>query len=181
METDDTKVHVNVGINRKKICTVRVTSIITNRYNKVVSMDITIYKNHKQFNVIKFRPENQKITYKDMFIRLQEMADEHGITRMELPANDKLFEMCDMNEIIEVGNRSLSNLHIYITKEITRIFNDEEKHEIMLKFHVDPSNGQHCGHKKLFAKIRDEFYWRYMTRDIAKFIRECTKCIARKS
>lgn len=36
--------------------------------------------------------------------------------------------------------------------------------------------GGHCGQKKLYAKIRERFYWHYLTRDVAEFVRNCERC-----
>lgn len=46
----------------------------------------------------------------------------------------------------------------------------------MTSFHNDPVFGGHFGQKKLYAKLRSNFYWKGMTRDIAEFIKKCEKC-----
>lgn len=44
------------------------------------------------------------------------------------------------------------------------------------KFHDDPVYGGHTGQKKLYAKLRQNFYWKHMTKDIAKYVRACENC-----
>lgn len=45
--------------------------------------------------------------------------------------------------------------------------------EILQKFHCDELYGGHNGQKRLYAKLRSEFYWARMTIDTAKFVNEC--------
>lgn len=172
----DTKIHVGINVNRKKIPRIRVTNFIIKK-DIVKSLEFTIYKDRKQFGVLKYRPNSKEVSYAPVFLLLQKLADEEKFNKLEWPANDFIFETCQMHKFIETGNEILTDLHIYITKNAKLVFNDEEKHEIMIKLHVDSSNGQHCGQKKLYAKIKDEFYWRNMTRDIAKFVRNCSLCM----
>ena len=47
-------------------------------------------------------------------------------------------------------------------------------------YHNDPILRGHCGQKKLYAKLKTKYYWKKMTRDIAKFGRNCEKCILNK-
>lgn len=181
MEANDTKIHVGISVNKKKTPRIRVTNYRYNSKNaNILSLELTIYKNRTQFCLVKYKPNSREITYTSIFSCLQNLADEYKIEKMEWPDNDDIFEMCDMHEFIKAGNTSLNGLHIYVTKQAKMIYDDGEKHEIMKKFHVDDSNGQHCGQKKLYAKLRDEFYWRYMTRDIAKFTRNCSVCMQSK-
>lgn len=48
--------------------------------------------------------------------------------------------------------------------------------KILNDFHCDPLYGGHCDQKKLYAKILSKYYWKNMTKDIAKFVRNCDPC-----
>lgn len=55
-----------------------------------------------------------------------------------------------------------------------------KKNALMKLFHTDKIMGGHCGQKKLYAKLRSEYYWKGMTRDIAKYVQNCEKCLVNK-
>lgn len=116
MEAGDTKIHVDIGVNRKKTPRIRVTNYrYSNKNAKILSLELTIYKNRTQFCLIKCEPNSGEITYTSVFSCLQELADEEKIEKIEWPANDVIFEMCDMHEFFKAGNASLNSLHIYVT------------------------------------------------------------------
>lgn len=84
-----------------------------------------------------------------------------------------------MHEFKKCGNDMLKrhkSLSISIIKPPKVIDSDQEKLDILKKFHDDPVYGGHTGQKKLYAKLRKNFYWKHMTKDIAKFIRKCENC-----
>lgn len=53
---------------------------------------------------------------------------------------------------------------------------ENEKQNLLEKFHCDPIFGGHAGQKKLLEKLRGNYYWKNMTRDIANFVQKCQKC-----
>lgn len=84
-----------------------------------------------------------------------------------------------MNDFKRCGNEVLKkakNLTISIIRPPKVIESDQEKLEILKKFHNDPLYGGHTGPKKLYAKLRQRFYWKHMTRGIARYVRECENC-----
>lgn len=52
----------------------------------------------------------------------------------------------------------------------------KEQTDLMTKFHSDKLIGGHCGQKKLYAKLRNHYYWKGMTKDVAKFVADCNNC-----
>lgn len=47
-------------------------------------------------------------------------------------------------------------------------------------YHNDPLLEGHCGQKKLYTSIRTKYFWRKMTKDIAKFVQNCKLCCLNK-
>lgn len=41
-------------------------------------------------------------------------------------------------------------------------------------YHNDPILGDHCGRKKLYAKIRTKYFWKNITKYV--FVKNCNKC-----
>lgn len=52
----------------------------------------------------------------------------------------------------------------------------EARQKILQLFHNDKLIGGHCGQKRLYAKLRNEYYWPRMTKDVAKFVSNCHIC-----
>lgn len=177
MQTEE-KVHVGVNINKKKTAKIRVTNHRRNKHGIITSLDLTIYQNHKPFCLTRMGPNQIRLTL--IFLELQDLSNKKNIKKLQWPSNDFMFKICDINEFIKAGNMVLNSLQIYVTESEKLVISDKEKQDIMKKFHVDAATGEHCGQKKLFAKIRDEFYWRYMTFDIARFVKNCNVCMEAK-
>lgn len=84
--------------------------------------------------------------------------------------------VCRIEDFKSIGNKTLKNLTISIIKPPKIVVDASEKLKLMEKFHNDPLFGGHSGQKKLYAKLRNNFYWKRMTKDIAKFIEKCENC-----
>lgn len=79
-----------------------------------------------------------------------------------------------------MGNKLLNQLTISIIKPPKVITDASEKMALLEKFHNDPLFGGHAGQKKLYAKLRNNYYWKAMTKDVAKFIQNCENCRVNK-
>lgn len=181
----DTKIHIGTSVNKKKTPKLRCTKFearidYDTGYYDVLFLELTIYQNHKKLISVQLRKETQKITLTLIFQTLEKIANENNIDKMEYPDNDVLLKKSGMVDFVQAGNSLLNSLHIYVTKSPKHVCDVKEQQQIIATHHVDTTSDQHCGQKKLYAKIRDNFYWRYMTRDIAKFVRNCSVCMQAK-
>ncbi|KAK9510095.1 hypothetical protein O3M35_004951 [Rhynocoris fuscipes] len=62
-------------------------------------------------------------------------------------------------------------------KEPRRVIMTKEEQSMLLEsYHISASSGVHIGIKKMFAKLRDEFFWRGMYVSVATYVRKCTRC-----
>lgn len=84
--------------------------------------------------------------------------------------------MCTINEFKNAANNILKNLQIKLIQTPIIVDNKDMRQNLLKKFHNDELYGGHCGKKKLYAKLKDQYYWRKMTRDIANFIDNCHTC-----
>lgn len=67
-----------------------------------------------------------------------------------------------------------------MTRPQKRVYEESEKQNLLRTFHENPLLGGHFGKKQVYAKIRHEYYWPQMTRDISKFVKACPKCQVNK-
>lgn len=169
------QVHDNC-IQIRKNPRVRITNCKINKNGIPTQINLSAYKHHKKIFEIILGLDNEKVTLLALLSKLQDKAKIFNIKLIEWPLHDYIFEMCTVNEFKKLANTILTDLQINLVKTPKEIKNDEEKINILEKFHKDELFGGHCGHKKLYAKIKDHFYWRKMTRDIAKYIKNCKVC-----
>ena len=77
---------------------------------------------------------------------------------------------------MRTGNQILNKIKIRIIKNVKKVTVEEEKEEILNKFHYDPLFGGHSGQKKLLAKISSYYYWKNMSKDVINFVKGCKQC-----
>lgn len=116
------------------------------------------------------------VTLRNLLKTIENVASALSIKQLEWPLHDAIFSSCSIEEFKIACNQSLSDLQIFLIKTPDVIESDEEKAEIIKKFHDDKLFGGHPGHRKMYANIRDRYFWKGMTKDIAKFIEKCEVC-----
>lgn len=119
---------------------------------------------------------NEKFSLEKILSKLQAKAVDLKINKIQWPTNDEIFLFYSMNEFKNECHKLLNDLHISLVRQPRVIESNEEKLDLITSFHNDPVFGGHCGQKKLYAKLRSNFYWKGMTRDVANFIKKCEKC-----
>lgn len=162
----------------KKIPRLRTTTIDTqNIRSKLASIKMNIFFGHRRIHEIKVDDSaNEKLTLNAILSKLQKAADVMKINSIQWPLNDSIFKLCKYEEFKEACNGVLTNLQIILTKPPQIVTDTEQKREILDQFHNDRLYGGHSGQKKLYAKIRAHYFWKGMTKDISKFVKDCQKC-----
>lgn len=166
--------NLTAGFNHK-IPRVRVIDVKysadTNQFTQ-----LTIAITHKHKKLCSFTIMNEKLSLTMMFSQLEHEARTHKFSLIQWPLHDKIFSICNIENFKKIANKVLKTLQIELVNTPTTITNNSEKVEIMNKFHTDKLYGAHCGQKKLYAKLRGNYYWKNMTRDIKKFVNNCKSC-----
>lgn len=124
---------------------------------------------------------NGEIDLDQLFPKLEKIAGNKGIKRFQLSLGDELFKKIRINEFKEKGNALLKNINIALTPRLTIIKDEDEKLNILRKYHDDPVFGGHPGITRLTNKIRKYFYWKNMTRDIKRYVKSCDQCKKNKA
>lgn len=174
----DVKVYedFNTGFTNK-IPRLRTNAVNIKKNGTVSNMTVCAYQSHKKLFELKLANEN--VSIQQLFSKLLSAASETKVKKLQISADDSVFKLCEINEFKQCGNellRKAKNLTISIIKPPKVIECAREKMEILEKFHNDPVYGGHTGQKKLYAKLRQNFYWKGMTKDIAKYVRNCKNC-----
>lgn len=117
-----------------------------------------------------------KLSLRRFWSQLQTKAIEHGVKKFHLPLNSEIFKYCTIENFKKEGQQILTNCSIILTNAVRRVTSDEEKVELLNKFHSDKLIGGHCGRNKLYAKLRSKYYWKGMSKDISKLVKTCRDC-----
>lgn len=123
---------------------------------------------------------NGGFSLEEILSKLERMAGDQNLKKIKIKSNDAIFQKCTINEFKEVGQKELRKLNIIIYEDPQVIKNDEDKINLMNKFHDDPSTGGHCGQKRLLKKLRVQYRWKGMSKDVARYVKKCMKCQVNK-
>lgn len=168
------KVKVFDAEPNKQIPRVRVIKISL-RKGLMTEVKLNVHKRHKKLLTISLSSPNE-VDLESMIREIENKVGVQQIRMIEWPIHDKLFEYFTVEEFKQVGNKCLETLKITIVTTPTTITNDDEKTQIMTKYHKDELYGGHCSIKKLIAKITPHYFWKRMSRDIRKYVKECKQC-----
>lgn len=99
-----------------------------------------------------------------------------GYSKIRLSKNDIIFEYVTVNEMKTAVNSYPFNLEIVLTPHVTTIFDKNVKDQILKSFHDNPIFGGHPGYKRLYLKIRNQFYWKNLSKDVKNYVKTCESC-----
>ncbi|HBK82994.1 MAG TPA: hypothetical protein DDZ41_05260 [Flavobacterium sp.] len=119
---------------------------------------------------------NEKLTLGSILSMLEIKADSQKLRKIQINNNDDIFNLCNITSFKNECKKYLKELEIWIIKVPKNIMNQNDKISLLKKYHDDPVLGGHTGQKKLYAKLRSEYYWKNMSRDISTYVNNCEKC-----
>ena len=112
--------------------------------------------------------------------QLQLEAASHNIDKVRLFSTDIIFSYFTAQEFKQVATKLLNSLIIVITVPPKVVHDKAQKDYLLEKFHNDLIVGGHPGQKRLYSKLRKSYFWKNMSRDVAKFVKSCEKCLLNK-
>jgi len=123
-----------------------------------------------------------KIELVQFLLKLEQESKQHSIETLTLSMDDRIFTVISALELKKAGE-SLRFLKIALTPRITRVDKEDTKTkpELLEKFHNDPLFGGHCGQKRLLSKLKLQYFWTNMAKDVYKFVKNCKKCQTNKT
>lgn len=97
--------------------------------------------------------------------------------RIQSSKNDLIFrQFMDVQTFKEYYSSYPRNFKIYLFEPVKIVKESEEKRKVMLWAHVHGS--EHYEYKKTVATLRSFYYWKRVSKDIGKFIKEFSHCSA---
>lgn len=119
---------------------------------------------------------NGKIDLGQFFPKLEKVASNLDISTLQLSLEDNLLKMVHPLIFKETGNEILKNLKIVLTPILKRITSVSEKEQILKQYHNCPIQGGHTGITRMFAKIKQKYFWPKMKKEISQYVKNCKDC-----
>lgn len=137
--------------------------------------------NHKVIINYNMKFVNDKNFLENCLSRLDLETRKINVENIRLQKDDNLFKIIACYEFIKRGNEILKYVNIIIIKPPIIVKLSEEKKRIIEMYHDNPIFGGHSGQKRLYSKIRANYKWKNMSRDVAEHVKNCEKCKLNKS
>lgn len=167
----------NLKYNTKKLR--MQTMLLDNK--SVTSAQISIYKSKNKICELNWTYDKNETDFpRNLMFELERASTRHNFDQIQWPLEDKFFEICRIENFKKACMKVLKNVTVILVKKPKFVANEIERNELINKFHTCEINGGHVGKKKLCAKLRSEFYWRGLTRDVAKYVNNCKSCMLNK-
>lgn len=137
-------------------------------------------KKKKPLKKIWIKTTNDRFFLGKIQSRLETMASNHGYKLLNWPLNDTIFEFIDVNQFKQACNEVLKNLRIVLFTNPLTVTDNDEKQKFIAKYHDDPLSGGHLSRNKIYARLREMYYRKGMSKDIVKYVKNCEKCLLNK-
>lgn len=179
-ENSHTKLNVFEALNNAEYKGIPIMKckLIEDYVNGPQFLSCSVYHHRKCILKFDLPFVNDKRFLESLLSKLEKLAGEGKINTIKLSTKDKLFEMCTISEIKNLGTNSkiLQKLVIVLTKPRKHIENREDQLNMIKLYHDDPLFGGHKGTNRLYAELRSNFHWENMSKDISKYVKNCHKC-----
>lgn len=162
----------------KNIPRIRIRELIGDKNTgEIVQIKMNLYHKRKVLAKIELSATaKDKLSIKTILSQVQNAADALGLNRLQWPLNDTIFKLCTEEEFKNACNETLNNLMISLIKPCIIINDEQEKIDLLRKYHNDALYGGHCGRNRLYAKLKSMYYWKNMPKYVAEFVKECHQC-----
>lgn len=127
----------------------------------IQNIELQIHKSKVKICTIKFNLSEANL--KNMFEEIERAASARNIEIMQISLSDGILKVCTLERFKSAGNEALQKLKIIILKPRITVNDPKQRLAIVKQFHDDPLFGGHTGPNKLFAKIRNNYFWKNMT------------------
>lgn len=90
--------------------------------------------------------------------------------------SEKVFEKVSFENFKHAGNQILEKLKIAITPPNILVVQEEEKIDLIRKYHENALRGGHSGVKRTIEKLKIYYEWQNMSKQVHEYIRQCKDC-----
>lgn len=174
LETKDGSVNIYEWGFNKKIPRIRSRKSLNGKKYKM-----TAYLRHKMLFEINI-PLGDKLDLGVAIKTLNDAMEFNKLKEIQWPMNDQLLVHFGVEAIEENIFKYMKNKRIIMVKPPKEITNKNHQQELLKLYHEDEVFGGHCGSKKLYSRLRANYYWRNLSYDAYRFVKNCKKCLLNK-
>lgn len=170
----------NMHVNKK------VPLLVTTMVNDNVNVNMKEFLTEMRMNnksVGKFTgnlPSNAETFAEKFFVWIDQLSAGKALNNIKIYKNDKIFEMMSINAFKKLGNEILKNTSVAILNQPKIINDKQEKQNLIRLNHDNPIFGGHLGSRRLYAKLKQNYSWKNMARDVATYVKNCHECQVNK-
>lgn len=124
--------------------------------------------------------DNVSTSLEMILSQLQSKTDQHNIKKCAVKDSDELFTFYTAQQVKAIANKLLKSLNIMIIPSPTYVRSEEEQKYLVEIYHNNLLVGGHPGKKRLYAKLKQKYTWKNMSRDVAEFVESCNDCLLNK-
>ena len=135
---------------------------------------ISVKFNHK--DICDFVVNVENLTLVSILDKIEKRLLKTEYKVFELGSNDALLMKYSIDTFMNQGNKYLKQIIIIICNDKRKIINESEKLKILKTYHDNPIFGGHMSKQKLLSKLKENFYWKNMAKDVYNFTERCKIC-----
>lgn len=137
---------------------------------------LTIRVIRKKKELFRIKAEVSQVFNIDVILNSLEFATgTRKVRKIQWSKDDIIFQrFMDVQAFKDYYRSKPKNLTIMLFEPVKILLEQDERQKAMFEAHVN--GNEHYGLKKTTAILQGSYYWKNVTRDIARFIRECEHC-----
>lgn len=137
-------------------------------------LTIKVMRGRKELFII--RSEVNEVFNIEVILNSLELASgTRKLNKVQWSKNDIIFQrLMNVQTFRDYYEKNPRNLQIVLFEPVKILVEQDERRKAMLNAHIDGS--KHYGLKKTAAILQSSYYWKNVTKDITRFIRECEHC-----
>lgn len=120
--------------------------------------------------------KNESLKLTSVLMKLENETKKKKIDKLKLGLGDPILECVSARTLKEIGNQILKELKIALTSKILQVTQENEKLELIKKYHDSPLLGGHSGIRRTYNKLKSNYSWYNMFKQIKNYIAKCEKC-----
>lgn len=159
---------------RSEIPRIRTINIDFTLENEITQISLKAYLKRKSLFSITLN--GRGINMDTILSNVEREACANNFKIIEWPLHDCIFKICSVDDFKYACNEYLNKLVIALIKVPVEVTDENEKAQILEKYHCDELYGAHSSQRKMYGKISQNYYWRKMHKDIGNKILACNKC-----
>lgn len=182
---DITETDENIKINEEnyRAATVyeqlsRNSTMVPKLVTTINGNELKIYAQMRHNKLFEVRADvNERLPLEAILSSVERASSERKLFELQLRINDKIFNYCTAEEFKNACLNILKKVKIALIHPVKEVYDRGEQLKLIQEYHSDRIRGGHCGQKRLYARLRNQFHWRGMSKDIAKVIGSCKECM----